>query len=405
MQKREQRETMHSTVELLSKRSEWTELRKEMANRADSSIFGPNKKIVVPSGQFKVGVSKKAQNSDDDEDDSDMDRTPMQLRYGNLDVEQVKCIDFFMQEMNKLISVVGSKDNKDSRRDEDLITLMSLKQFVVRYFTGDLITDNITKVMRSKIKVNEMIMVLSSLKFKDKNPDMILVTVKQFTDIFLELIINPSSFKTSQINFYRGGKCIINIFIFLIKSYFQQVRIMRSIYCDESMQVDVMHLFNEKEVVDMLKILVDITIELGSIESSGVGLSSGPQTSAFQLHSQKNSSGQVTQKHGQAEGVQESENPLLQASIEKYPFNQSLLLRSGQGRSSGINQYSFELGREMSSSDKHSQRGEDHLLYKNDDSLPQNSMPPFGNIDVPLAGNYQSFVSNLLKKANLGPPK
>jgi hypothetical protein len=402
MQKREQREMQQSTTDMLSKRSEWTELRRELANRPDSSIFAPSKKLVGPTSQLKIGNSRKIDNSD--EDDSESYKTVEKPRYGNLDIEQVKCIDFFMVEVNKLISVIANKENKDPRRDEDLITLMSLKQFVVRYFTGDLLIDNITKLMRSKIKVNEMIMVLSSLKFKDKNPDMILVTVKQFTDIFLELIINPGSFKTSQINFYRGGKCIINIFIFLIKGYFQQVRIMRSIYCEEMMQNDVVHIFSEKEVFEILKVLVDTTIELAAIEASG-SLSSGHQTSAFMLHSLKNSSDHAAQRQGQIDMHQPPENNILQISNDKHPFTQSILLKSGQCKTGCLNQYSFELGREMNSSDKHSLKGDDHMLFKHDDSLPQNSMPPFGNIEVPISGNYQSFVSNLLKKANFGPPK
>lgn len=395
MQKREQKEFYFGT-DLISKRSEWTALKQELAAKAETGLFLPKKKLVVDPKQLKLKKSRPVQSDDEDDDYSDSDKSPIPKRYGGLDLDQIKCIEFFMLEVDKLLSIVSNKENKDPRRDEDLITLMALRQFVARYFAGDSDSDNIYKIMRSKIKVSEMIMVLSSLKFKDKNPDMILVTVKQFTDIFLELVVNPASFKASQINFYRGGKCIINIFIFLIKSFFQQSRIMRSIYSDDFMKNEVVHLFCGKEILELLKVIVDSTIELAAVDF-GQPISSSHQTSAFQLHSNKNSQAheplQQPLKAGQ-NGDQETQ--ALNLSLDKTQFHQSLLLRSGQGKTAPVNQYSFELGRDLNSSDRNSHKG-DLFAFKNEDSLPQNSMP-FGGMEIPIAGNFNSFVSNLLKK-------
>lgn len=396
MQKREQKDFFLG-AELLTKRTEWTALKQELAAKVDGSMFAPSKKLVVAQKQLKLSKTKHGEQSDDEDDEySDSEKTPMSKRYCGLDIDQIKCIEFFMVEIDKLLNIVSSKENKDPRRDEDLITLMALRQFVARYFAGDSATDNINKLMRSKIKMSEMIMVLSSLKFKDKNPDMILVTVKQFTDIFLELVVNPASFKTSQINFYRGGKCIINIFIFLIKSYFQQARIMKSIYSDDFMKNEVVHLFIGKDVLELLKMIVDATIELAATEF-GSAISSGHQ-SAFQLHTNKNSLSQGLIPPVIAAGqAGEHENHISNSSMEKTQFNQSLLMRSGQGKA-GMNQYSFELGRETMNSEKQSNRGDNLFGFKNDEINQQSSIPSFGAMDIPTAGNFNSFVSNLLRK-------
>lgn len=304
-----------------------------------------------------------------------------------------------MVEVDKLSQVVASKENRDPRRDEDLITLMALKQFVRNYFVGDPLSDQVCRIMKSKIKVNEMIMVLSSLKFKDKNPDMLLVTMKQFTDIFFELIVNPESFKTSQINFYRGGKSIINVFIFLIKGYFQQVRIMRSIYSDELAKNDVLHLFEEKDALDVLRVLVSASLQLAA-QPSAVGISGISPNSAFQVHSCKQSQ---SHRQPQLQPPVDPSQEITSSSQEKLPFNQGSLLRSGQGKPLAAHQYSFEFGRDMTGSDRHSTKEENLFQFKNEDSLVNNStgsIQNFGGIQIPIAGNINSFVTNLLKKTD-----
>lgn len=318
-----------------------------------------------------------------------------------MDADQARCIDFFMVEVDKLSEVVASKENKDPRRDEDLITLMALKQFVRNYFLGDPGADNVCRIMKSKIKVNEMIMVLSSLKFKDKNPDMLLVTMKQFTDIFFELIINPESFKTSQINFYRGGKSIINVFIFLVKGYFQQVRILRSIYSDELPKNDVLHLFEDKEVLEVLRVLVSASLQLAALSTSTT-ISGISPNSAFQVHSSKNSQ---SNRQPLAQQQIDPSQEITTSSQEKNQFNQGSLLRSAQGKQLATHQYSFEFGRDMTGSDRHSLKEENLFHLKNEDSLVNNStgsIPNFGGIQIPIAGNINSFVTNLLKKTGDG---
>ena len=385
---------LHQTVDAIGKRADWDT---RLASLADFEDYKPTKKL---QGKSQLRILKKAGSSDQDEySESEQASTPP--RYRNLDTDQARCIDFFMVEVDKLSEVVASKENKDPRRDEDLITLMALKQFVRNYFLGDPGADNVCRIMKSKIKVNEMIMVLSSLKFKDKNPDMLLVTMKQFTDIFFELIINPESFKTSQINFYRGGKSIINVFIFLVKGYFQQVRILRSIYSDELPKNDVLHLFEDKEVLEVLRVLVSASLQLAALSTSTT-ISGISPNSAFQVHSSKNSQ---SNRQPLAQQQIDPSQEITTSSQEKNQFNQGSLLRSAQGKQLATHQYSFEFGRDMTGSDRHSLKEENLFHLKNEDSLVNNStgsIPNFGGIQIPIAGNINSFVTNLLKKTGDG---
>jgi hypothetical protein len=393
IQKREQKELQQTSAELMGKRSEWDA---RLAALTDLDDYKTSKKLLTTKSQLKN--VKREGSSDQDEEYSESERAPTPPRYRQLDADQARCIDFFMVEVDKLSEVVASKENRDPRRDEDLITLMALKQFVRNYFLGDPLTDQVCRIMKSKIKVNEMIMVLSSLKFKDKNPDMLLVTMKQFTDIFFELVVNPESFKTSQINFYRGGKSIINVFIFLVKGYFQQVRIMRSIYSDELAKNDVLHLFEDKEVLDVLRVLVSASLQLAALPNSS-GISGISHNSAFQVHSSKNSQ---SHRQPQPQPPADPSQEVTTSSQEKLQF-QGSLLRSAQGKPLPTHQYSFEFGRDMTGSDRHSNKEENLFQFKNEDSLVHNStgsIPNFGGIQIPIAGNINSFVTNLLKKTS-----
>lgn len=211
-----------------------------------------------------------------------------------LDHDQLKQLSTFSQDLDCLINETISK--KDPRRDEDLIILLALKQFVNRYFTdGVLGGDAISRMIRTKITIQDMLLVLSSIKFKDKNSDMILVTVKQFDDIFLELLINPAGFKTSQINFYRGGKGIINVFIFMVMNVFQQVRNMKWIFAEDQSQIESSYapgqLIPSDPQMLLLKGIIDTSMDLAAMEESNLNqaVNSNNNNSAFQLHSQKHS--------------------------------------------------------------------------------------------------------------------
>lgn len=90
--------------------------------------------------------------------------------------------------------------------------------------------DPVILAMR-KIGQDDILLMLTSIKFKDKNKDMITAYITIINDILLELILNPSSFNKTSFHFgsliARGGKAIMGIFTFLIKNLFQQLYLLR----------------------------------------------------------------------------------------------------------------------------------------------------------------------------------
>ena len=270
----------------------------------------------IPSKLCIPTIEKKFHDHSELEKKSAQSQTSNNGIFKGLDSEQIRSVEVFLSDLDNLIREVSNRSNHDPRRDEDLIILITLKHFVTRYFNSPneptFSSDVIAKLMKAKINTNEMIMVLSSIKFRDKNSDMILVTVKQFNDIFLELIINPNSFKSNQISFFRGGKSIINIFIFLIKNFFQQIRIMKSIYIEDALHPESMYLFSDDTSVDVLKTLVNSSLELSAIDSQ-IHIPINNPASAFQLHSQKHS--RERQEMGPPEVNNESEGLIVSGNI------------------------------------------------------------------------------------------
>jgi hypothetical protein len=338
--------------ELLAKRKPLTDLKIERDRHIDK-VAATNKKISIPNYLYIPTTEKKfVDHSEAEHRSAHSQGSTVFLKC--LDADQTRSVEFFMAEIDVMITEISSKNNRDPRRDEDLVILLTLKEFVSRYFQSpaepSLTSDNIARMMRSKITVNEMIMVLSSIKFKDKNPDMILVTIKQFNDIFLELIINPSGFKTNQISFFRGGKSIINIFIFLIKNYFQQIRIMKSIYIEDSVQSETAYLFHDENIIDILKTLIVASLELSAIDSTCQPIVNN-NTSAFQLHSQRHSmEHQDKFEPHESDALAASGNILDKASKPRSPvFGNSLIIKSHMTKSKR-EPYSFELGQGTASS-------------------------------------------------------
>lgn len=315
--------------------------------------------------------------------------------FKQLDADQAKSVESFVQELESLVQHTALK--RDPRRDEDLIVLMTLKQFVTKYFTDNTLGgDSIARTMRNKININDMIMMLSSIKFKDKNNDMILVTVKQFDDIYLELLINPAGFKTSHINYYRGGKGIVNVYIFMLMNFFQQIRSMRNIFIEEQAATAVSpsahhHLIPNDKEMSVLKSLIDLCLEMAGNDINNIvpaQAGHGNNNSAFQLHSQRHSIELDKQESVDQEGLVISGN-MLEKTRMSWPdavFNTSLMMRSNNMSKSKRDQYSFELN-----------RGNRDIT---EDFLASGRLSPSrdDNIEEGQAGNMNAFVSNLLKK-------
>ena len=201
----------------------------------------------------------------------------------NMSETSKNIFESFLAGVDNLMETTLKPSNKDIKRDEDVVSLVLLRHIIHRYFSTD-ISDAIGSLMRSKIREEDLLSSISNIRFKDKNPDMILIVIKQMNDNLLESIINPSTFN-SQIDIQKAGKSLVNIFIFLVKNFYQQIKTMRSIYCEESASAESHFLFST-DTINSLKLIVGISLDLCQQETSR----SCPSVhSAFQLHpSQKN---------------------------------------------------------------------------------------------------------------------
>jgi hypothetical protein len=178
----------------------------------------------------------------------------------NLEADQIKHIEDFLEGIESVRQDVIRPTNLDPRRDEDLIVISVLKELTIRYFaqTPDLLS-NVGNVLKSKISAQDFIIQLATIRFKEKNTDMILIMLKQLSDILLEVVLNPNS-TTPQLNLMKSGKSSINVVLFLVKGFFQQVKTMKSIYCEDSSGDNSVTL--SQECQKLIRPLVSVTVEL-----------------------------------------------------------------------------------------------------------------------------------------------
>lgn len=92
--------------------------------------------------------------------------------------------------------------------------------------------------------VDDIFQVISSVKFKDKNVDMITAYITIINTILLELVIDPSSYKEGMFNFasmvskgshkVKGKWQITGIWAFFVKSVFSQIGQLKSMVTPSS---------------------------------------------------------------------------------------------------------------------------------------------------------------------------
>jgi hypothetical protein len=179
----------------------------------------------------------------------------------NLETDQIKHIEDFLEGIESVRQDVLRPTNLDPRRDEDLIVISLLKELTLRYFAPQPdLSNNVGNVLKSKISTQDFIVQLATIRFKEKNTDMILIMLKQLSDILLEVVLNPNS-TTPQLNLMKSAKSSINVVLFLVKGFFQQVRTMKSIYCEDSSGGDASGILSQ-DCQKMIRPLVSVTVEL-----------------------------------------------------------------------------------------------------------------------------------------------
>ncbi len=129
-----------------------------------------------------------------------------------------------------------------------------------KYFsTSPIFEDPSAKFIR-RIPPEEMLGMLKSIKFEDKNKDMILAYISIVDDLILELLMNPNNYKPGFFHFgsilARGGKAIINIFKFLIKNSLQQLSLLKSQFCLVEVPIEIFNSrISENQARKRLKVI------------------------------------------------------------------------------------------------------------------------------------------------------
>jgi hypothetical protein len=190
---------------------------------------------------------------------------------------------------------------KGSSTDEELIILLTLKHLITIYFSKSADSrDPVIQALR-KISQEDILIMLSSIKFKDKHVAVITSYITIINDILLDLILNPSNFNKGSFHFgsliAKGGKAIMGIYTFLIKNLFQQLHLLRAqfsgddsctmnqLYSTESSNSDIAYLAKRIKVI---KKIVENTIFALGLGSPKIDHSSDNKTqslSGFKLHS------------------------------------------------------------------------------------------------------------------------
>lgn len=311
-----------------------------------------------------------------------------------LEPEQAQTVEAFNTGIEKTLAETLRITNTDLRRDEDVVVLLLLNELVSRYFAKPSEAnppDSLQRLMKDKISVPEMISLLSSIRFKDKNSDMILIILKQIDDNLLQLVLNPSSFN-SQVNLTQGGRSLINIFLFLIKNTFQQIKIMKSIYCDDSLEVMSRFMFGHSSI-KYVKVLVSAVVDLcchENIETSTHPRSRSSQA-GFQLHNSQHR--QESTEKGLQGGIQAGTNLL------EFPFQSSLLqpsLLQENMSNPNLNESTSFLDRLQSNYKKKSFEMVGSLRSDNNNDASGGAQD-MQNLLISSGSNMNNFVSSLLK--------
>jgi len=183
---------------------------------------------------------------------------------------------------------------------------------VMKYFSNRSSRDDYIVNIIQLIPIHDMLTMLNSIKFDDKHGEMILAYIKIINDILLELVLDPSIVQKGNFHFgsmiHRGGKTIFNIFIFMVKNFFQQLCLLKMQFCPTSYsQSDFNGQYILKESPDFLVRRIKILNVI--VENCLYGLSLNPGVDEISCNPS-------TQKQEKKEKLNHSLNSLQNQSIE-----------------------------------------------------------------------------------------
>lgn len=187
---------------------------------------------------------------------------PVKQKFVGLDrltYEETSIVDNFVEDINFMIENIVDNLDKKTRTDEDLIVLLTTKELITKYFCFTekvkFQEEHFSVIMKNKILMTCMLERLSGLLKKGNvqsnepnTQDNGLSAIKQLADSLIDLIVNPSNFDLNSFKSKRAGKSVITVFIFMVKNFIQQARVLDAIYSENGSQNQLNGLIQEQNI-------------------------------------------------------------------------------------------------------------------------------------------------------------
>lgn len=254
---------------------------------SDVDCRKPHKKLVIPTVLAFPSAECKGGK-----------RAPGRALKHNLSEHQSKTLEFFNCEITQLI-----KQTSGARwavtRDDDLLILLAMRQLVVSYFYESAGSSGLQTLLTRHVMVNDMIGILAGVKFRDKSEDMIIVHLRQYLDTFLDVIVDRRPVRSLPLHL-KPGKSFLNVFLFLAKTWLQQLHTVRHLYAEAACPRDRARLLSA-DSLDVAAKLSEVILEMLALDNSGKAVSSGQQSSkasGFQFHMSAEAKSQRQQVEG-----------------------------------------------------------------------------------------------------------
>ena len=173
--------------------------------------------------------------------------------------ETAAAVEGFIADLDSLLKAALDGSDKKRRTDEEMIVLLTTRQLVSKYFCFTdkmfFLDEHFSLVIRDKISLSNMTAALLSFRNRGlassndlSQLDTAIPKLRLFSDSLVELIVNPSNFDINSFSSRKGGKSIITVFIFMLKNFLQQSRVLEALYSENSGQNNIKGLIQEENV-------------------------------------------------------------------------------------------------------------------------------------------------------------
>lgn len=249
------------------------------------------------------------------------DKKEIRKLWQPLKEQEAKTFEGFLGDISDLIDKVYRRDDKDQTREEDLLILVTMKEIAMRYFIKERREQPsvLASCLREMIKVGEMVDVMATVKFRDKLPDMIIVHVRQYIDNIIDLILNPETFARNKSDLARPGKSLINMFILVVRTLFEQVKTLKSL-CSERANLTETGLFQSEQAQELVQ-AVNLTLDIFAFNPNTFDQHSVHQNSGFEINYDTKSKQRKPSLESEPNKLQKENND--QPKLEAASFNMS----------------------------------------------------------------------------------